>query len=89
MWAEIVDAYGPEWEKIAGPALEAYCGQVSVMRDAQKRIAEEGLIVGDTKGMPIQNPSILIERQAQDEIRKWGSQFCPPKPKKSHRATSF
>ena len=64
-------------ERIDGPDLEAYCGQVSRLRDAQAWIAEEGLIVADAKGVPMPHPALLIERQAQDEIRKWGSAFRP------------
>jgi hypothetical protein len=36
---ETIAAYGPGWEQVAGPRLEAYCGQVARMRDAQRRIA--------------------------------------------------
>ena len=75
--AEVLAAYGAGSERIDGPDLEAYCGQVSRLRDAQARIAEEGLIVADAKGVPMPHPALLIERQAQDEIRKWGSAFRP------------
>lgn len=74
-WAEVVSAYGEGWEAIAGPSLEAYCGQVSVLRDAQRRIDDEGLVVADPKGFPIPNPSIAIAKSAQEEIRKWGDAF--------------
>ena len=75
--AEVLAAYGVGSEWIDGPDLEAYCGQVSRLRDAQARIAEEGLIVADAKGVPMPHPALVIERQAQDEIRKWGSAFRP------------
>ncbi len=77
VWAEVVKAYGPGSEKIMGPALEAYCGQVVRLRDAQRRIAVEGLVVADSKGQPIPHPALAIERVAQDEIRKWGETFRP------------
>lgn len=84
IWVEIVTAYGEDWERIVGPDLEAYCGQVAVMREARKRIESEGEIVADPKGFAVPHPAIAIERVAQDEIRKWGSAFRSirrPKPK--------
>ncbi len=60
-----------------GPAFDAYCGQVAVLRDAQQRVANEGLIVQDPKGFPIPHPALAIVRAAQDEIRKWGDRFTP------------
>ena len=79
VWAEVVAAYGDAAEAITGPALEAYCGQVATLRECQRRLADEGLIVADPKGVPIEHPAIRLERAAQDEIRKWGDQFRPPR----------
>lgn len=73
--AEILKAYGDGSERIDGPDLEAYSGQIARLRDAQTRIAEEGLIVRDAKGQPIPHPAIAIEKAAQEEIRKWGDAF--------------
>ena len=75
-WDEVVTAYGEGSEVIEGPALEAYCGQVATLRECQRRIADEGLVVADPKGVPIEHPAIRLERAAQDEIRK-GDQFRP------------
>ena len=47
------------------------------LRDAQARLAAEGSIIADPKGVPIPHPAIAIERAAQDEIRKWGNAFKP------------
>lgn len=77
VWDEVVKSYGPGAERIVGPHLEAYCGQVVRLRDAQRRIAAEGLVVADSKGQPIPHPALVIERTAQDEIRKWGETFRP------------
>lgn len=74
---EIRAAFGDGFERVDGPDLEAYCGQVSRLRDAQMRIASEGLIVSDAKGQPMPHPAIAIEKAAQDEIRKWGNAFRP------------
>lgn len=71
-------AYGDDAGRIEGPDLEAYCGQVARLRDSQRRIAAEGLVVADPKGHPIPHPAIAIERVAQDEIRKWGDRFRNP-----------
>lgn len=75
VWTQVVDAYGGGADRIVGPDLEAYCGQVARLRDAQRRLATEGSVVADPKGFPIPHPAIAIERAAQDEIRKWGSAF--------------
>lgn len=77
IWAEITTAYGPGADQITGPDLEAYCGQVARLREAQRRLATEGLVIADPKGNPIPHPAIAIERTAQDEIRKWGQTFKP------------
>ena len=83
VWSEVVAAYGDGSAAIEGPALEAFCGQVATLRDAQLRLASDGLIVDDPKGFPVNHPAIAIERAAQDEIRKWGDQFRPPRPKRN------
>lgn len=75
VWAEVVKTYGERPERIEGPDLEAYCGQVARLRDAQRRLAAEGSVVADPKGNPIPHPALEIERRAQDEIRKWGPAF--------------
>lgn len=77
VWDEVVKAYGAGSESIEGPDLEAYCGQVATLRDAQRRLASDGYVVADPKGAPIPHPAVAIERQAQDEIRKWGEVFRP------------
>lgn len=78
VWDEVVAAYGRGSVVIEGPDLEAYCGQVATLRDAQVRLAREGYVVADPKGNPVPHPAVAIERQAQDEIRKWGPVFRPP-----------
>ena len=74
---EVLAAYGDGSDRIDGPDLEAFCGQVARLRDAQARLAAEGSIIADPKGVPIPQPAIAIERAAQDEIRKWGNAFKP------------
>jgi len=75
VWAEVVEALGNQAARKEGPELEAYCGAVARLRDAQSRIFDEGLIVPDSKNQPVAHPAFLIERQAMDELRKWGDKF--------------
>ena len=70
VWVEFVDR-----SKNVGAEFEAWCGQVARLRDAQHRLASEGLVVADAKGSPIPHPALIIERQAQVELRAWGSKF--------------
>lgn len=79
IWDEVMFRLGRDVrERVAGPDLEAFCGQVARLREAQKRIAAEGLIIADPKGFPMPHPAIAIERAAQIEIRAWGSRFEAP-----------
>ena len=55
--------------------FEAYCGAVARLRDAQRRIADEGAIVPDGKQNPVPHPALAIERQCMEQLRKWGSKF--------------
>lgn len=72
IWSEIMAAV-PHLRPSA--ELEAFVGQVARMREAQRRIANEGLIIADPKGYPIPHPAIEIEKRAQAEIRAWGGRF--------------
>lgn len=58
-----------------GPDFEAFCGQVARLRDAQRRVSEEGLVVADEKGRPVPHPALDVERKAQVEVRAWGDRF--------------
>lgn len=55
--------------------LEALCGQVYRLRDAQERVTKDGAVVGDAKGNPAPHPALAIERAAQSEIRQWVTKF--------------
>lgn len=77
IWVELTTGYGDGVERIHGPDFDAYCGQVSRLRDAQRRIHEEQIIVPDSKNQPVEHPALRIERAAQDEIRKWADRFKP------------
>lgn len=77
VYAEVLEAWGDAADGIAGPELEAYAGQVARLRDAQRRLAKEGLVVADPKGHPIPHPAIAVERAAQEQIRAWDDKFKP------------
>jgi len=51
--------------------VEAAAVQVARMRDARRRIEQEGEIVMDARDRPVQHPAIAIERAAQAELRRW------------------
>lgn len=61
------------YAEIAG--FDAYCAQVVIERDAGQRIAEEGIVIADPKGLPIPHPALEIQRKAQAEIRAWVSRL--------------
>jgi len=76
VWLEYRNA-GLFYHLLMSPEFEAYAGQVVRLRDAQQRIAEEGMVVLDARGNPEPHPAIAIERAAQVEIRLWGDRFRP------------
>ena len=41
------------------------------LRDARRRIDEEGTIIDDGKGFPVEHPALLVERRASAELRGW------------------
>ena len=77
VWVEQVEALGDKAQRVIGPEFEAYCGVIARLRDAQRRIQEEELIVPDTKNAPVAHPAFAIERQCADDLRKWGDKFKP------------
>lgn len=72
VWCDLVDQVKPA---IGTAGMEALCGQVYRMRDAQRRITEEGLVVLDAKGNPAPHPAIAVEKQASAEVRAWVKEF--------------
>lgn len=76
--SDIKRRWGDRKDELDPIALTAYAGQVATLREAQRRVAEEGQIISDPKGNPIAHPCIGIERAAAAEIRAWGDRFTPP-----------
>lgn len=78
VWEEVEAAFAPEaFERLNKQSLEAYCGQVATMREAQQRVDTEGIIIMSAKGDPLEHPAIDIAKRAQAEIRAWGTEFKP------------
>lgn len=76
VWVEHAAA-GLGQHKLNSPDFEAYAGQVCRLRDAQRRLSVEGLVIADPKGNPVPHPALAIERAAQVELRQWGMAFKP------------
>lgn len=82
--AHLPDDVAAVWRELAEAGLdssrsgfEAYAGQVARLREAQRRVSAEGLVVADEKGRPVPHPALEIERKAQVEVRAWGDNFRP------------
>lgn len=73
VWEELAPKVDADTAESA--LFAAYCGQIARLRDAQTRLAEEGTIIEDGKSNPIPHPALRIEREAQDEIRKFMGRF--------------
>jgi len=80
VWCEVAALFkvaGDDVARVSGAGLEAYCVQVARMRDAQRRVDREGLVVADEKGRPVPHPALVIEKAAQVEVRAWQERFTP------------
>jgi len=77
VWDEVLARHEPEQaQEIEGHELEAYCGVVARLREAQRRISEEGMFVADKKGEPVPHPALSVERACNDALRRWGRKFA-------------
>ncbi len=79
IWREVLRRYGAGCEKIAGPALEAFCGQMAMMRKLQKQVDDEGLIVLDSRGAAMRHPAFDMLIDLRKQIQAVSSDFDPPK----------
>lgn len=75
--AEILADWPDRTPAPSGAEFDAYCGQVARLRDAQARLDAEGLIAEDARGNPIPHPAIKIERDAAEQLRRFGAKFTP------------
>lgn len=58
-------------------ALEAFCTLMARLREARKRVEDEGMVVKDPRGRVIPHPALAVERQTAEQIRAWGDRFAP------------
>lgn len=76
VWREIVAS-----NDLAGTvdraALEAFCTLVARLRQARRRVEEEGMVVTDPRGRVVPHPALAVERQTAEQIRAWGDRFAP------------
>lgn len=78
VWEQVEAGFSKAaFQRLNKQNLEAYCTQVATMREAQTRVNNEGIIIADAKGDPIEHPAIGIVKRAQAEIRAWGTEFKP------------
>lgn len=76
VWREIVasnDLVG----NVDRSALETFCTLMARLREARKRIEDEGMVVTDPRGRVIPHPALAVERQTAEQIRAWGDRFAP------------
>lgn len=70
-WRHVVATY-----PTAPPeAQEQLAVLLTRVRDASRRVDEEGAIVADERGNPAPHPALQIEERAQAQIRAWLKQF--------------
>ena len=58
-------------------ALEAFCTLMARLREARKRVEDEGMVVKDPRGRVIPHPALAVERQTAEQVRAWGDRFAP------------
>ena len=61
--------------KVSLAGLGAYCGAFEVFTIAYKSVLEDGTIMMNGRGQPVQNPNMRIATAQQDAMRKWLSEF--------------
>ena len=84
VWSGVVASH-PKPETINTYRLEAYCLAVTHLRMAHDAIAREGLTVVDDRGHVVKNPALAAAKDAQEQVRRWGAEFFPPRvPRRRH-----
>jgi P27 family predicted phage terminase small subunit len=63
-------------DRVDGPALEALCVQVAIMRQATAEIADlDSLVTLGSKGQPVPHPLLPVLASAQNAVRQWTERF--------------
>lgn len=74
-WTEITAAHGRRASRIIGPELEIYCEAIAAVREARARVAAEGMIVADPRGLPIQHPALAAALAAEKTVERMAPRF--------------
>lgn len=77
-WKQIVPALDEigALDRIDGPALEALCIQVAIMREATAELKKAGrLLSKGSQGQPVRHPLIEVINSSQDKILRWCERF--------------
>ncbi len=76
VWREIVESNDLAG-KVDRSALETFATLMARLREARKRVEDEGMVVTDPRGRVIPHPALAVERATAEQIRAWGDRFAP------------
>lgn len=76
VWREIV-ASNDLVANVDRTALETYCTLMARLREARRRVEDEGMVVKDPRGRVIPHPALAVERATAEQVRAWGDRFAP------------
>lgn len=88
VWDAVVSTH-PKPEHLDDLRLEAYCLAVATLRSAHRDLADNGLTIIDDRGQAVKNPALAAAKDAQEQIRRWGREFAPPRPPRRRRGTMY
>jgi P27 family predicted phage terminase small subunit len=75
VWREIV-ASNDLVANVDRTALETYCTLMARLREARRRVEDEGMVVKDPRGRVIPHPALAVERAPAEQVRAWGDRFA-------------
>lgn len=76
VWREIVES-NDLVGNVDRSALETFCTLMARLREARRRVEDEGMVVTDPRGRVIPHPALAVERATAEQIRAWGDRFAP------------
>ena len=75
-WAATVAVLAPNVLTVAdADALALYCTAYARWVEAERHLAEEGVVVKSPNNYPIQNPYLAVSNKAHEQIEKMGARF--------------
>lgn len=77
VWRDTVARMGTAAARVVGPELEMFCEAVATAREARARIAKEGMIVADPRGVPMHHPALTIAQKAESTVERLSPRFQP------------